>query len=403
MRKVLLLTGLVIVGVLGLDLLYTRFYVAPMAAQVALDERAYRWPNPDYHHGLRPNFSGYGNWGGRLYPIATNSLGFKDARPRQVARRSDKRRVVFVGDSFTEGVGLAWDQTFVGRFAAARPDLEVLNAGAVGSTPTIYYRKIKWLMDQGYAFDHVWVFIDLSDIPEEGFQSEPQTWPALARAAAEQRRAAARREGASPPEAAWRLDVFLRTHLFLTANAVEKARALIDALGNKYKILKKYGSPPPETITIGKVRWTLGHFDPGYFRVRNFEQARARVIAAMDSLHAMLSAKGITLSVAVYPWPGQIYFGDRNSVHVRMWRDWCRNKCRNFLDLFPVFFREAEAVSRDLKKDWKAWLEALFIHGDVHYNEKGNALIAAALLKVEKASGEKTASHRGVPAGRAGP
>ena len=47
----------------------------------------------------------------------------------EVPLRSDRKRVLFMGDSFTEALGVAYEESFVGRFAAAFPLLDVLNGG----------------------------------------------------------------------------------------------------------------------------------------------------------------------------------------------------------------------------------------------------------------------------------
>jgi len=47
----------------------------------------------------------------------------------EVPLRSDRKRVLFMGDSFTEALGVAYEESFVGRFAAAFPQLDVLNGG----------------------------------------------------------------------------------------------------------------------------------------------------------------------------------------------------------------------------------------------------------------------------------
>ena len=52
--------------------------------------------------------------GGTVYSISTNSLGFKDKTNRQISLKTDKKRLVFIGDSFTEGLGLIYEKTFVG-------------------------------------------------------------------------------------------------------------------------------------------------------------------------------------------------------------------------------------------------------------------------------------------------
>src|SRR5215471_9257725 len=84
-----------------------------------------------YHHGLKPFFSGMTNWGPLRIHMYTNSLGFKDKTTRTVPLKPDRRRIVFIGDSFTEGVGIPYEQTFVGRIAAAvnSDACEVLDAG----------------------------------------------------------------------------------------------------------------------------------------------------------------------------------------------------------------------------------------------------------------------------------
>ena len=76
----------------------------------------------------------------------------------------------------------------------------------------------------------------------------------------------------------------------------------------------------------------------------------------------------------MYPWPTQIYYGDLDSRHVRVWKDWCEGKCTRFLNLFPAIFYHA-------KKHGGGFYEKLFIAGDVHFNDEGNKIIAQALLK----------------------
>jgi hypothetical protein len=45
------------------------------------------------------------------------------------------------GHSFTEALGVAYEESFVGRFAAAFPQLDVLNGGVSGYAPSVYYAK----------------------------------------------------------------------------------------------------------------------------------------------------------------------------------------------------------------------------------------------------------------------
>ena len=125
-----------------------------------------RIASPIYGHTLAPNYEGYEMWG-TTSRLVTNSLGFKDAVVRNVPLRSDRKRVLFLGDSLTEGAGAPYEDTFVGRFAAAFPQLDVLNAAVSSYAPSIYYAKAKYFMEMGLQVDEIIIYIDISDIQDE--------------------------------------------------------------------------------------------------------------------------------------------------------------------------------------------------------------------------------------------
>src|SRR5215470_18819982 len=132
---------------------------------------AARIANPVYDHGFSAKFEGYDVWGEVRYPLITNSLGFKDASPRDVPLKSSARRILLIGDSFAEGIGMSFEDSFAGqlqRAGEARSErVEFLNAGVASYSPSIYYRKIKHLLEAGLQFDEVVVFSDTSDVTDE--------------------------------------------------------------------------------------------------------------------------------------------------------------------------------------------------------------------------------------------
>jgi hypothetical protein len=75
------------------------------------------------------------------------------------------KRVLFLGDSFTEGLGIPY--AFVGRFAAAFPQLDVLNAVVSSYAPSVYYAKTKYFIGRGLQIDEIVVYIDVSDVQDE--------------------------------------------------------------------------------------------------------------------------------------------------------------------------------------------------------------------------------------------
>jgi hypothetical protein len=130
---------------------------------------SFRIPDTRIHHTLEKNVSaGLAIWGAARYAFSTNSLGFRDSTVRVVKLAPEKSvRVLFLGDSFTEGVGLPWEKTFVGIFQSHFPGVEVLNAGVIGYSPSIYLRQVERLLSNGFLTTHVIVYIDISDVQDE--------------------------------------------------------------------------------------------------------------------------------------------------------------------------------------------------------------------------------------------
>ena len=51
---------------------------------IAFPENSHRIRHDAYHHGLAANRLVEDTWGGHAYPLAVNSLGFKDRAVREV-------------------------------------------------------------------------------------------------------------------------------------------------------------------------------------------------------------------------------------------------------------------------------------------------------------------------------
>jgi hypothetical protein len=66
---------------------------------------SYRLRHPVYHHGLEPMVSNRPTeWGRLSYEVSTNSLGMRNREARVVPLRSERPRILLLGDSLTEGV-----------------------------------------------------------------------------------------------------------------------------------------------------------------------------------------------------------------------------------------------------------------------------------------------------------
>jgi hypothetical protein len=336
-------------------------------------ELEYRIADPLFHHSFKPNVAtDRAEWGDRRYSARTNSLGFKDAAVRQVEKAPQRRRIVFIGDSFTEAMGVSFEHSFVGRAAQALPQVEMLNAAVGSYSPSIYWRKLAWLLDEGYRFDEAIVYIDVSDLQDEAIIYREDGGGTI-RDVVPGRRGLPRLDATMEhplPEPEPRFvnratRMWLKDHFYFTNLVANLVR-----LGGAAPGSHSRRPEAPRRLLLSY--WTVDPSLPGY-GAGGVEGGIAKSIAYMDRLKGLLDKHGIALSVGVYPWPDQLDYDTVDSSHVKLWRGWCaRQGCRRFIDHFPDFFR--------YKSEHEDWRQTLFIPGDVHYSERGNALVAERLI-----------------------
>lgn len=297
-----------------------------------------------YHHDLRPSktTTDLAMWGRRNYALHTNSLGFKDASARDIPLQRDGKRIVLIGDSFTEGVGVEFPLTFAGLLSRRWRDLdiEVLNAGVVTYSPAIYWKKCQYLIEKvGLRFDRLVVCLDVSDIYDDANYYEVVA-----------DRVVRRVEG---------FDETVKQ--FIHSNTI-----VINGLRDLVRVARSGPPGPQQVLDIPRSAWTRDeHLWESYGR-RGIECADRH----LDHLFKLLRTHRIAMTLVVYPWPDQILHRERECVQVTHWREWCAKRGVDFIDAFPTFLDAGPA--KQVLKDY-------FIPGDVHWNERGHKLMAGLL------------------------
>ena len=134
--------------------------------EIQKQEKKYRIKNKIYHHTLKEDIKTQSNWGGKQYLTCTDKFGFRNFCDKI---DNQNQNIILIGDSFTEGIGLEYKNTFSGMFSK-KMDLRVMNMGVSSYSPVIYKNKIKYFLDNyNFKINHVIVFLDMSDIIDEAF------------------------------------------------------------------------------------------------------------------------------------------------------------------------------------------------------------------------------------------
>lgn len=342
-----------IVIFLSLDFVYSSIF---------LNSKKLRIRDNIFHHSLAANFNGYDVWGENQHRFFTNNLGFKDAAVRTVTPSCATPRILLIGDSFTEAIGRSFEESFAGLlYQAGRqlvPPIEVLNAGVISYSPTLYYKKVKHLIESGLCINEVVVFPDLSDIHDEAvsyfcFDDDP-----LYHRYCNPNNLYGEQEH-------WTFSGFLQRSFKIT----DRVRLII-------KHYFVYDSKRINKLFqwSGFAGWDVPGYDVGNeFAPLGAEGGITRATQNMRRLADFLAKNDIPLSIVVYPWPVQLAQNEGNSRYISMWREFCATRCKRFINTFPAFLEYKEAHAD--------WYKRLYIFGDVHYNAEGNRVLFNVLAR----------------------
>jgi hypothetical protein len=321
-----------------------------------LEMHQHRKANPFYHHDLAPGLDMVEAWGVLRYRLITNSLGFKGSSTGTVQPETHKKRILFIGDSFTEGFGMPYEKTFVGMVDQRinHDEYEVLNAAVVSYSPKLYYLKTRYLLDViKLKVDELYVFVDLSDMFNELEYDlfEPRNYD----------------------------NAKLTVLTSKAADLIEHNSFIYNLLRYFYnnhrsdKMLKRL-----DYLTSRKndaVLWTMN--DAVYDEWGKDGQRLAEKY--MQKLVDLCKTRGIKMTVAVYPYPGEIQFGQQNSRQIDIWKKFTASNNIPFINYYPDFFNAPVLEDPKTKATTNYVLNAYFIPGDPHWNEHGHRLIANKL------------------------
>lgn len=311
----------------------------------------FRVDSPFYHHGMYPLMNSLGKWEPgyehNIYPVKTNSLGFRDIKRREVLLKTDRKRAVLIGDSFTEGVGCSFEETFAGIIYEhfKEHDIEILNAAAVSYSPKLYYLKMKYFIEKrGLELDHLYLFLDVSDIQDEVVY-----------------------EYFSPGEPSNKLFHAVSRFFFKHSYIYMKLKLRYNYIQkNPYHERSSFWGGVDRFYKL-KSEWTLNEKEFERWGEKGLDLA----LKYMDKLHRLLEKNNITLHLSIHPWPDQIFSRQLESVHVESWRDFCSKRDVEFINLFPLFINE-----KNTRKVYRNY----FIDGDVHWNAEGHELVADHII-----------------------
>ena len=369
MKKILL----ILIIALSIDIILSNLILKKTRywENVAWEKKWWRVPSKVYHHDILPNTDQFEIWGGKIKQrLITNSIGFRDKEKRIINKvNPEKKRILLIGDSFIEGSGLNYKDTLAGQLESELGiKFEILNSAVGSYSPSIYYKKIKYYIDEGFKFDQALVFLDVSDIYDEMFIKFDDEGNILTYEETKNR--------SLPKKIFYSVGRFLRDNstIFRFLNILSDRTELTkNYIKLKIKTSKDLNKGFFETKRDDVMFYRMTHIDRGFwtFDEDKFNEVKIGLLQSekyLIKLFELLKENKIESTLIVYPWPTQIFYGDE--YHEIYWENFSKKYKINFLSVYDKFKNEN-------KRDF---IFNNFIYGDIHWNLNGTSLVKDKVL-----------------------
>jgi len=321
-----------------------------------------------YHHTLAPNIDyKKTGWGPQVYRLCTDEWGLK----YKCNTKSKKSyQLAVIGDSFVEGLGFPYEQTFAGLINI-RTTPEIANMGVSSYSPKIYYSKLKYFIEQGFKFNHLIIYVDISDLIDD--MNSYKLYP-----------------DGKVRDKGWgkRIEWFINASFpmfdqfifrLTKSNRYRAGETLLTADEVNFDP-KKYEGKNIKNLYNKRMNlrsaWTYSKENKIKGYDYGIDQGIEEQLRTMDMIHDYLRDRKIKLSVAVYPWPQTILNDVPYNKHVKMWEEFCKRRCANFINHYPIFMQEKDTEEKKIEI-----IKKYYQLGDIHFNAARHKAIADDFMK----------------------
>ncbi len=309
----------------------------------------------------KPNLKTTSAYGSLTYDVYTDKNGYR------ISSQSDSRiissstcpTVYFIGDSFTWGSGLSFDDSYPGQFAKSYSG-QVDNLGVESHSPTAYLARIQRVIQQEMDNSSKFIVvagIDISDVQDESsiWTDSPTSSPLLIK-----------QSEARPSIKEW-----LATRLPLSYKAYSQLKKIV---------MRTVGLEDQSDDSLSKVanieRSAFTHTDwdslEKAYAPRGVQGGLQRLQNKVVEISESVENGGGSLFLLEYPWPAQI-------AHQQKYLNWPQyikglcdiSHCSGVIETTSHFSTRSKVDSR--------WYENYYIKGDVHFNSNGYQVLSKAI------------------------
>ena len=259
--------------------------------------------------------------------FCTDKNGF-----RNNCEKSDKKNFdyLLIGNIFTEGVNLEYENTFAGIIENNNKNLSFANLGNRFLDINDIEKKISDIINSNYVnFKEVIIFIG--------------------------------------------------PRFFQTNSGIKKINKPVSVISIKKYIMSNF------YFFNNFYNWLL--YNTNRTRIWAYSQnnhytkkisINKNLINVLNNIHKKIKYKNKKLSIVMYPYPYHFLYENYETQFIKSIREFCNLRCKSFINTYDIFH------SKMKNKDSWQFIEEIYLPYSVHFNQKGNKIIADSITEYLK-------------------
>ena len=324
------------------------------------------------------------------YDLCTNNYGFKSSCIDKIIPKN--LDYVFLGDSQTEGIGLNYEETFVGKLNNFFEKKTILNAGIEDQRPYNYIKKIEYLLKEKFTFSEVFLVVDLTDVHDEWLERD------VIDRKVEKRFEEIKLKDTNSFLYKKELNVIkdnkienkiikedIKPQFFIQikkiiSNILIKSKSFIrhfPSMHYAFHRLKNSRYPEPYWIyTYNNSLNTSWSYDDQQFKdtIEHID----RMIKHVTIVEDILNQNNIKFNLILLPHPVSLFHGTLYNKTAEIFKNFCINRCNRFINIYSPLFKDKNKLTFS---EAEKLVSQYYLEGDFHFNKKGHDLIFKEILE----------------------
>ena len=325
-------------------------------------------------YDLQSDFSGESRYGKNYFNVKTDKNGFRINHLIDEEKNNESllgEKIFFIGDSFTFGVGVDWEESFIGILNKDF-NINAINAGVISYSPTTYKYKLKNLIDKGLISKNqkIVIGLDISDVFDEATRwTEYKGKPAKIKEVSKLTKKTSPVSYNNIKLASNHKEINLKN--FYTKNNFKLTYQIYFGIET---FVKKF----IDDIQVrNNDRSKFTHKDwkliDDKFSPLGIQQGLKKINYNLIEISKISSKNNSELYLLIYPWPAQLAYESLFDWPKYVEELCFEIDCAGVINAFPDFL--------SYKKNSKTWQKELYISGDMHFNKRGNFVLAEIIAK----------------------